>query len=341
MRGRWTMRAAAVVALGLGLGGGALAGPTFDAVKSRGAVTCGVNTGLVGFSMPDSAGVWKGLDVDLCKAVAAAMFGDATKTRYVPLTAQSRFTALQSGEIDVLLRNSTITLSRDTALGLNYAGINFYDGQAFLVSSKVNVKELKELDGATICAAQGTTHEMTMADWFRSHNLKFTPVILENQDVMYSVFFSGRCDVLTQDASALAAVLVSKAGAGEYRILPDRISKEPLGPLLRHGDDQWFDLVKYVLMAMIEAEEEGVTQGNVDEMLKSPRPDVQRLLGVSGGFGKMLGVDDRWAYNVIKQVGNYGESYDRNVGKGGALKLDRGPNDLWTRGGLMYAIPFR
>lgn len=320
----------------------AQAGQLFDSVKSRGTVVCGVNTGLVGFSLPDSGGAWKGLDVDLCKGIAAGMFGDATKTRYVPMTAQSRFTALQSGEIDVLVRNSTITISRDTALGLNYAGVNFYDGQAFMVSSKVNVKELKDLAGATICAAQGTTHELTMADWFRSRNLAFTPLIMENQETMYSVFFAGRCDVMTQDASALAAAIVSKAAnPNEYKILPDRISKEPLGPLVRHGDDQWFDVVKYVLMAMIEAEELGVNQANVDEMLKSPRPDVQRLLGVTGGFGKMLGVDDKFGYNIVKQVGNYADSYERNVGKGSALKLDRGPNDLWTRGGLMYAIPFR
>ena len=320
----------------------ATAGPTFDAVKARGTVICGVNTGLVGFSMPDSTGTWKGLDIDMCKAIAAAMFGDANKTKYVPLTAQSRFTALQSGEIDVLLRNSTITISRDTALGLNYAGVNFYDGQAFLVPTKLGVKELKELDGATICAAQGTTHEQTMADWFRSRNLKFSPVILENQDTMYSTFSAGRCDVMTQDSSALAAFLAAKPGSdATYKILPDRISKEPLGPLVRQGDDQWLDLVKWVLMAMIEAEEDGVSQANVDEMVKSPRPDVQRLLGVSGGFGKMLGVDDRWSYNVIKQVGNYGDSFERNVGKASALKLERGVNDLWTHGGLMYAIPFR
>jgi general L-amino acid transport system substrate-binding protein len=241
-----------------------------------------------------------------------------------------------------LLRNSTITISRDTQLGFNYAGVNFYDGQGFMVTKKLGVKSLKEMNGATFCIAQGTTHELTIADWFAARGMKYTPVAMETQEAMYAAFFAGRCDAVTQDASALAAALTSRTPKpDDYMILPDRVSKEPLGPFVRHGDDKWFDLVKWVLMAMIEAEEQGVSQANVDEKLQSKNPDTQRLLGVTPGFGKMLGVDEKWAYNVIKQVGNYGDSFERNVGKQSALKLDRGVNDLWTKGGLMYAIPFR
>jgi general L-amino acid transport system substrate-binding protein len=332
----------AVFAIGTLLAQNAMAGATFDAVKARGTVLCGVNTGLAGFSMPDSNGNWTGIDVDLCRAIAAAMFGDANKTKYTGYTAQQRFTALQSGEIDVLLRNTTITISRDTSLGFNYAGVNFYDGQAFIVPKKLNVGSLKDLAGATICIATGTTHELTIADWFRARNLSFQPLIIENQESMYQAFFAGRCDAMTQDSSALAAAKAARAGnPDDYVILPDRISKEPLGPLVRHGDDQWFDLVKWVLMAMIEAEEQGVTQANVDQMVKSNNPEVQRLLGVSGNFGNGLGVDNKFVYNIVKQVGNYADSFDRHVGKNSPLKLERGPNDLWTRGGLLYAIPFR
>jgi general L-amino acid transport system substrate-binding protein len=331
-----------ILACGTLLAQSAMAGATFDAVKARGTVNCGVNTGLAGFSMPDSNGNWTGVDVDLCRAIAAAMFGDAKKTKFTGYTAQQRFTALQSGEIDVLLRNTTITISRDTSLGFNFAGINFYDGQAFIVPKKLNVGSLKELSGATICIATGTTHELTIADWFRARNLSFQPLIIENQESMYQAFFAGRCDAMTQDSSALAAAKAARAGnPDDYVILPDRISKEPLGPLVRHGDDQWFDLVKWTLTAMIEAEEQGVTQANVDEMLKSNNPEVQRLLGVSGNFGGGLGVDNKFVYNIVKQVGNYGDSFDRHVGKNSPLKLERGVNDLWTRGGLLYAIPFR
>jgi general L-amino acid transport system substrate-binding protein len=332
----------AVFAIGTLLAQNAMAGATFDAVKARGTVLCGVNTGLAGFSMPDSNSNWTGIDVDLCRAIAAAMVGDANKTKYTGYTAQQRFTALQSGEIDVLLRNTTITISRDTSLGFNYAGVNFYDGQAFIVPKKLNVGALKDLAGATICIATGTTHELTIADWFRARNLNFQPLIIENQESMYQAFFAGRCDAMTQDSSALAAAKAARAGnPDDYVILPDRISKEPLGPLVRHGDDQWFDLVKWVLMAMIEAGEQGVTQANVDQMVKSNNPEVQRLLGVSGNFGNGLGVDNKFVYNIVKQVGNYADSFDRHVGKNSPLKLERGPNDLWTRGGLLYAIPFR
>jgi general L-amino acid transport system substrate-binding protein len=329
-------------ALALGAAGGAQAGATVDAIKSRGVVTCGVNTGVAGFSMPDAKGAWSGLDIDLCRGIAAALFGDAAKTKYVALTAQQRFTALQSGEIDVLLRNSTVTLVRDASLGLLYAGINFYDGQGFMVKKDLNLKSLKELNGATICAAQGTTHELNMADYFRANKLTYKPVVIENQDQMYEAYFAGRCDAMTQDSSALAAVLASKPQiAGGYMILPERISKEPLGPFVRQDDIQWLNIVKWTLFAMIEGEERGVTHANADEMLKSDDPGIKRMLGVTEGNGKSLGLDEKWAYNIIKQVGNYGESFERNVGKASALKLERGVNDLWTRGGLMYALPLR
>jgi general L-amino acid transport system substrate-binding protein len=315
---------------------------TLDAVKAHGYLQCGVNTGVAGFSLPDKQGNYKGLDVDLCRSIAAAVFGDNTKVKYTPLTAQQRFTALQSGEIDVLLRNSTITVSRDSVLGLNYAGVNFYDGQAFVVRKDLKVSSIKQLDGATICVAQGTTHEMTMVDVFATMKIKYKPVVLENQDRMYESFFSGRCDAMTQDFSALAAVVATQTKTPEdFVILPERVSKEPLGPFVRHGDDQWLDIVKYVFMATIEAEEKGITQSNVDEMAEKGGPDVKRFLGAAQGYGQGLGLDDKFAYNIIKQVGNYGESFERNVGKGSPMKLDRGLNDLWSRGGLMYAIPFR
>jgi general L-amino acid transport system substrate-binding protein len=338
-----TLSMAAALAAGSALlCGGAQAGATFDAVKSKGVVTCGVNTGVAGFSIPDARGAWSGIDVDLCKAIAAAVLGDATKTKYVPQTAAQRFTSLQTGEIDVLTRNTTITLIRDASLGLFQAGINYYDGQGFMVKKSLNVKTIKELDGATICAAQGTTHELNLADYFRSNKIKYQPVVIENQDQMYETYFAGRCDAMTQDSSALAAVLASKPQAqNDYVILPELISKEPLGPMVRQDDAQWFNVVKWTLAALIEAEEKGVTQANVDEMLKSEDPGIKRLLGVTAGNGKALGLDEKWVYNIIKQIGNYGESFERNVGKGSALKLERGVNALWTKGGLMYALPLR
>jgi general L-amino acid transport system substrate-binding protein len=334
--------AAAALTTGLAFAAPAQAGATFDAVKAKGYVQCGVNTGVAGFSAPDSKGAWSGIDVDVCRALAAAMFGDATKVRYTSLTSQQRFTALQAGEIDVLSRNTTQTLQRDTALGLNMAGVNFYDGQGFMVHKKLGLKSAKELNGATICVQPGTTTELNLADYFRANNMSFKAVVIDKIEEVNAAFFSGRCDSFTTDASQLAAIRVSVAPVPEdYIVLPERISKEPLGPLVRHGDDQWFDLVKWVLLAMVEAEELGLTQANVDEMLKNTNPAVQRVLGISPGFGKALGVDEKWAYNIIKQVGNYGESFERNLGKGSPVKLERGLNDLWTRGGLMYAIPMR
>ncbi|MBS0548787.1 MAG: amino acid ABC transporter substrate-binding protein [Proteobacteria bacterium] len=314
---------------------------TLDVVKARGAVICGVNTGLGGFSLADSQGKWKGLDVDMCGAVAAAVLGDATKIKMVPLSAQQRFTALQSGEIDMLVRNSTVTLQRDAGLGIQYTGVNFYDGQGFMVPKKLNVKDLKELGGATICVAQGTTHEANMAGYFRSRNLQIKPVVFESQDVMYDAFFGGRCDAMTQDSSALASALATRNKAADYMVIPELISKEPLGPFVRRGDDQWMAVVRWSLFAMLEAEEKGVTQANVDEQAKGNDPAVLTLLGAKAGNGKALGLDEKWAYNIIKQIGNYSESFERNVGQGSPLKLTRGVNALWNKGGLMYPIPLR
>jgi general L-amino acid transport system substrate-binding protein len=320
----------------------ASAGQTFDAVTAKGFVQCAVNTGLAGFSFADSQGKWTGLDVDLCKAIAVAMFGDAEKVKFTPTTAQQRFVALQSGEVDVITRNATQSLLRDTSLGFNGAGVNFYDGQGFMVPAKSGIKSAKELNGATICVQPGTTTELNLADYFRKNKMTFKPVLIEKLDELLQAYASGRCDVYTTDASGLAAVRAGQlSGKGDHVILPERISKEPLGPMVRHGDDQWFDLVKWVLTGMIEAEELGISQKNVDEMLKSDDPVIKRFLGVTPGYGKAVGVDEKWMYNVIKQIGNYGDSFERNVGKGTPLKLERGQNALWTNGGLMYAIPFR
>jgi len=313
--------------------------PTLDAIRARGALLCGSNTGLAGFGQPDSRGLWTGLDVDLCRAVAAAIFGDSTKVRYVPTTAQQRFTALQSGEVDLLARNTTWTLSRDTGLGLDFVGVNFYDGQGFMVKRVLGVKSAKELGDATICVQPGTTTELNLTDWFRANNMKFQPVVIERLEEVNAAYFSGRCDALTTDRSGLAAVRSAQgAGAEEHVILPETISKEPLGPAVRQGDARFADIVRWSLNAMIEAEELGVTSKNVDEQMKSSNPGIQRLLGVSGELGKQLGLDNAWAANILRQVGNYGETYERNIKP---LGLERGVNELWTKGGLIYAPPVR
>ncbi len=316
---------------------------TLENVRQKGSVSCGVNVGLGGFSMPDSKGVWKGLDVDACRAVAAAVFGDAEKVRYVPTTGTSRFAALQSGEIDILARNTTFTFVRDATIGLRMVMVNFYDGQGFLVRKDAKVGSLKDLAGGTICMLQGSTHELNLTDWMKQHKIDFKIVLLDTTDVLIKTMLSGRCDAASSDSSNLASI----RGAGvpvpdDFVILPDRISKEPLGPMVRRGDDQWFDVVRWSMMAMIEAEEDGITAANADQMLaESSNPTVQRLLGKSGDFGKLMGLDNAWALNIIKQVGNYSESYERTVGKDSSLKLDRGPNALWSKGGLMYPVPFR
>jgi general L-amino acid transport system substrate-binding protein len=319
--------------------GALLAQSTLDAVKSKGYVQCGVNTGLAGFSQPDSRGVWKGLDVDSCRAVAAAVFGDPTKVRYTPLTAQQRFTALQSGEVDILSRNTTWTITRDTSLGLNFVGVTYYDGQGFMVPKKLNVKSAKQLNGATICVQPGTTTELNLADYFRANRMSFKPVVIEKLEEVTNAYFSGRCDVFTTDVSGLVSTRGSRAqNPADHIILPEVISKEPLGPVVRHGDDRWFDVVKWAVFAMLEAEEMGLTSKNIDQNLNSTNPAIQRFVGATGDVGKMLALDNRWAYNIVKQVGNYGESFEANLTP---LGFDRGINNLWTKGGLMYAPPVR
>jgi general L-amino acid transport system substrate-binding protein len=330
---RWLLALAVFVA------GSAFGQSTLDAVRSKGFVQCGVNTGLAGFSQPDSKGMWRGIDVDLCRAVAAAVFGDATKVRFTPLTAQQRFTALQSGEIDVLARNTTWTISRDTSLGLNFVGVNYYDGQGFMVPRKLGVKSAKQLSGATVCVQPGTTTELNLADYFRANKMTFKPVVIEKLEEVLNAYFAGRCDVFTTDHSGLIAVRSSRApNPADHVILPEIISKEPLGPAVRHGDDRWYDIVKWAMFAMMEAEELGLTSKNIDEHMKSPNPSIQRFVGASGDIGKMLGVDNRWAYNIVRQVGNYGESFDANLTP---LGFERGLNRQWNQGGLIYAPPIR
>ena len=320
---------------------GSVSAGTLDDVKAKGFIQAGVNGDLFGFGKPDEKGVWKGLDVDTARAIAAAVFGDADKVKYTPLTAKTRFTALQSGEIDVLTRNCTQTLSRDTALGLDFAQVNYYDGQGFLVSKKLGVKSAKELDGASVCVLPGTTTELNVADYFRSNGMKMKPVVIENTAELAKAFFAGRCDCLTSDASQLAGTRAVAPNPKDYIILPEIISKEPLAPAVRHGDNQWKDIVNWSVLAMIEAEELGITSKNVDEMLNSTDPKIMRFLGVTEGNGKSLGLDEKFAYTIVKQVGNYGEVFERNVGVKTPLGIERGLNALWTDGGLMYSPPFK
>ena len=314
---------------------------TLDTVKSRGQLICGANTALAGFGIPDSSGAWTGLDVDFCRAVAAAVLGDATKVKFIPLNAKDRFTALQSGEIDVLARNSTWTSSRDATLGIMFAATNFYDGQGFMVRKKANVSSAKELDGASICVQQGTTTELNLADYFRTNGLKYDSVAFQDEDVALKAFESGRCDAFTTDSSGLYAERLRLTNPDDYAVLPDIISKEPLAPATRQGDDQWFNIVKWTHFAMLDAEEAGVTSKNVDDMLKSQNPDIRRLLGVEGDQGKGFGLDNKWAYNIVKMVGNYGEVFEKNVGESSPLKIKRGLNALWNKGGLQYGPPIR
>jgi general L-amino acid transport system substrate-binding protein len=320
--------------------GAAQAQSTLEAVQKKGFVQCGVNGGaLAGFSAPDSQGVWKGIDVDLCRGVAAAVFGDASKVRYTPLTAQQRFTALQSGEVDVLSRNTTWTITRDTSLGLNFVGVSFYDGQGFMVPKKLNVKSAKQLNGATVCVQPGTTTELNLSDYFRANSMTFKPVVIETLPEVLNAYFSGRCDVFTTDVSGLVSTRASRApNPADHVILPEVISKEPLGPVVRHGDDRWFDVVKWTLFATIEAEEMGLTSKNIDQQAGSKDPAVQRFVGATGDIGKMLGLDGRWAFNIVKQVGNYGESFDAHLKP---LGFERGLNQLWNKGGILYAPPIR
>ncbi|GGO79450.1 amino acid ABC transporter substrate-binding protein [Marinobacterium nitratireducens] len=323
------------------LSGTAMAEGTLEAVKGRDMLQCGVTNGVPGFSVPDEQGNWHGLDVDVCKAVAAAVLGDATKVKYIPLTAKERFTALQSGEIDVLSRVTTWTQTRDTQLGLNFTGVTYYDGQGFLVKKDLGLKSVKELDGATVCVQSGTTTELNLADYFRANGLSFTPVVFDTNEQAASSFDTGRCDAFTTDLSQAYGLRTRMSDPDAVVALPEVISKEPLGPVVRQGDDQWFNVVKWSLFAMLNAEELGVTSANVDEMKGSENPNIKRLLGIDGPKGKGLDIADDWSYQVIKQVGNYGEAFERNVGMGSALKIERGINALWNQGGFQYAPPMR
>ena len=314
---------------------------TLDQVKQRGFLACGTNPGLAGFALPDDKGNWSGLDVDLCRGIAAAIFNDPTKVKFIPLTAKDRFTALQSGEIDVLSRNGTWTQSREAELGLLFTGVNYYDGQGFMVRKKLNIASALELNGASVCVQQGTTTELNLADYFRSNNMKYEVIAFATADEAIKAYDSGRCDSFTTDVSQLYGERIKLVNPDEHTILPEVVSKEPLGPAVRQGDDQWFNLVKWTHYAMINAEEDGVTKANVDEKAKSTAPELRRLLGIEGDFGKGLGLTKDWSYRIIKHVGNYGESFERSLGEGSKLKIKRGLNNLWSKGGIQYAPPIR
>jgi len=329
---------AAGIALGLTA---AASAATLDDVKAKGFIQCGVSQGLPGFSNPDSAGNWSGLDVDFCKAMAAAVFGDANAVKFTPLSAKERFTALQSGEVDVLSRNTTWTMTRDTSLGLNFAGVNYYDGQGFMVRKDLGVSSALELSGASVCTNTGTTTELNVADYFRANNMDYEIVAFEKADEVVGAYDSGRCDVYTTDASGLYAQRLKLTNPDEHIVLPEIISKEPLGPVVRQGDDQWFNIARWTLNAMINAEELGVNSGNVDDMKGSENPEIKRLLGEEGSYGEYIGLSNDWALNVIKQVGNYEESFNRNVGPDTELGIARGVNALWSKGGILYAAPVR
>ncbi|AXS42620.1 amino acid ABC transporter substrate-binding protein [Breoghania sp. L-A4] len=314
---------------------------TLDDVKSKGFIQCGVSQGLPGFSAQDDKGAWNGIDVDYCRAMAAAVFGDAEAVKYTPLSAKERFTAISSGEVDILSRNTTWTMTRDTQLGLNFAGVTYYDGQGFMVRKSLGVSSALELSGASVCTNTGTTTELNVTDYFRTNNMDFELVAFEKADEVVSAYDAGRCDVYTTDASGLYAQRLKLTNADEHVVLPEIISKEPLGPVVRQGDDQWFSIAKWTYFALVNAEELGVTSANVDEMKSSDNPSILRLLGAEGTFGEPLGIANDWAYNIIKQVGNYGELFERNVGPDTPLGISRGQNALWSKGGLQYAPPIR
>ncbi len=317
------------------------AGPTLSAVRSRDVLVCGTSTGAAGFSLPDSQGNYRGIDSDICRAVAAAALNDINKIRWVPLTSTARFPALQSGQIDMLARTATWTQGRDTANGLNFTAINFFDGQGFMLRKSLGVTKATDLRGASICVVSGSTNELNLADWARVNNLPYSPVVFEQNDEARRSYLAGRCDAYSTDASQLAGLRASFPNPEEHVILPEIISKEPHSPVVRHGDDQWFDIVRWTFFALLTAEELGITAANVESHLNSQNPEIRRLLGDSGDHGPLMGLDRRWAFNAIKAVGNYGEIFERNLGQGSPIKLARGLNDLWTRGGLMYAPPIR
>jgi general L-amino acid transport system substrate-binding protein len=336
-----SMAGVALGALVMATGAQAQGGQTLNAVKARGTLNCGANTGLAGFGQPDAQGNWTGLDVDYCRAIAAAIFNDPNKVKFVPLSAKDRFTALQSGEVDVLVRNTTWTSSRDTSLGLNFAAVNYYDGQGFMVKKSLKVASAKELSGASICVQQGTTTELNLADYFRANKMELKAVTFATSDETSKAYDSGRCDAFTTDASGLYAERLRMAKPDDHMVLPEIISKEPLGPSVRHGDDQWLDVVMWTHYAMVTAEELGVSKANLEERLKSDNPDIKRLLGTEGKHGEALGLTNDWAVRIIRHVGNYGEAFEKNVGAGSPLKIARGVNNLWNKGGLQYAPPIR
>ena len=329
------------LALAAAFSTGAATAQTLKTVKDRGMLSCGVSQGLPGFSSPDDKGNWTGLDVDVCRAIAAAVLNDPTKIKFVPLSAKDRFTALQSGEIDVLSRNTTWTLSRDTSLGANFTGVTYYDGQGFMVKKSLKVNSALELNSASVCVQTGTTTEQNLADFFKGNNMKYEVIAFSTNDEAVKAYESGRCDVFTTDISGLYADRLKLANPAEHVVLPEVISKEPLGPMVRHGDDQWFDIVKWTHYALITAEELGITQKNVDEMAKSTKPEMKRVFGTDGNLGEQLGLTKDWVARIVKAVGNYGETFDRNVGAGSKLGIARGVNALWNKGGIQYAPPIR
>ncbi len=335
-----------ILRLGLGAAfvmtaGTATAASTLETTQKNDEVACGVSQGLPGFSSVDDQGVWSGIDVDVCRAVAAAIFGDADKVRYRPSSSKERFTALHAGEFDVLSRNTTWSLTRDTAQSLDFVAVNYYDGQGFMVRKELGVDSALELDGATLCINAGTTTELNAADYFRTNGMSFEAVTFEKSDEVVAAYDSGRCDAWTTDASGLYSNRIKLANPADHKVLPEIISKEPLGPAVRQGDDQWADIIRWSFYAMVAAEELGINAANVDQMKSSPNPEIQRLLGVSGTMGEKLGLRADWAYQIIKQVGNYSESFERNLGENSHLKISRGLNALWTEGGLMYTPPVR
>jgi general L-amino acid transport system substrate-binding protein len=331
-----------VIAAALGVAATAASADTLSDVKAKGFLQCGANTGLLGFAAPDDKGEWKGFDVDYCRAIAVAVFGDPTKVKFTPLTAKERFTALQSGEVDVLVRNTTWTLSRDSQMGLIFAGVNYYDGQGFMVRKSLGISSALELSGASVCVQTGTTTELNLADYFRTNGMQFNPVVFEKSDEVVQAYDAGRCDAFTTDASGLYAERLKLTNPADHMVLPEIISKEPLGPVVRQGDDKWLTIVKWTHYAMLDAEEAGVSSKNVEEIKASTQnPDIKRLLGTEGSFGEPLGLTNDWAYNVIKTIGNYGEVFDRNIGPDSPLGISRGLNALWTKGGLQYGMPVR
>jgi general L-amino acid transport system substrate-binding protein len=335
------MRFANILILVLIFASQGAAAQTLKAVKDRGVLNCGSNGTLAGFGLPDAAGRWVGLDVDVCRAVSAAIFGNAEKVKFVPLSAKDRFTALQSGEVDLLVRDTTWTLSRDSSLGFNFAGVNYYDGQAFMVRKALNLKSALDLNGASVCVQQGTTTELNASDFFRAQRLQFKSVTFATANEAVKAYDAGRCDAYTSDASSLYSERLRLSNPDDHVLLPEIISKEPLGPVVRQGDDQWFDVVKWTVFAMIDAEELGITSKNIEEMKTSANPDIRRFVGIEGNYGEQLGLSNDWAVRIVKLVGNYDEVFERNVGSGSPLKIKRGLNRLWSKGGIQYAPPIR